>query len=1181
MRHGLPLNLFRVFFSAKRSMSQSTRVQRFTLQVFSKDKKNRYDLSVNDSDSVKSVLETLRQDHNVSPEQSLVLQFRELKPERTLKSYLIGTEARGCILSLSIFKQRDHLLEIERKIQQKWSEQKAFEVDASDDPTTPKFLLTFPYPYMNGLLHVGHAFSLSKAEFMAGYQRLLGKKVLFPFAFHCTGMPIAACAVKLQREIELFGNPPVFPDPVVGAKKDQVEKKVNEDPTQKRRKKKGKVAKKKSTALYQWQIMREMGVPEELIADFANPHKWLEYFPPKGMDHLRKFGLKADFRRSFITTDSNPYYNRFVEWQFNVLKERGYVLFGKRLCVYSPTEEQPCADHDRASGEGIQPQEYTLIKLKIIHEETPYTKAHGDVLADLSHKNIYLVAGTLRPETMYGQTNCFINPNGDYSAVAVNDSDVFICTKQSARNMSYQDLSRERGKVAELKTLKGWDILGRKLKAPNSVYDHIFTLPMLTINMSKATGVVTSVPSDAPDDYIALNDLKADEAMRKKYYITPEMVDYEVVPIIYIDEEFGNKAAVVACEKYGVKNQYDEKNLKLAKDEVYTKGFYSGKMDIGSFKGTPVKDAKNLIRDQLIADNLACTYWEPKDPVVSRSGDQCVVADVDQWYLKYGTSPWKDQVMDHALNSMEMYNSVTKKKFVEAINWLKQWACSRQFGLGTRLPFAREWVIESLSDSTIYMAYYTIAHILQQGVLDGSGTPSGIDPNDLTDEFFNAIFFGSEIPQNCKIPKETIDTMRREFNFWYPMDLRVSGKDLIGNHLTMSLYNHAAIWPNDSSKWPRSMFTNGHAVINSEKMSKSTGNFMTLIESIEQFSADATRLALADAGDGMEDANFSAETCNAAVLRLTKEKLWIEANYNSSDVGRSGPIEKFVDKVFENDINRAIHQSNEAFAKMQFRVALNQGFYSLSTARNHYVTGCADMGPHKDLLVRFSEVLLLILSPFCPHWCEHMWEQIGKEGLIVNALWPKSDPEDRILTRKAMYIQENSHRLRVAKRRCQNPKKKKGKKQKQPMKVPNAVYLYVSEEYPDLQKEVLSILTEVFGSSAADLSVEEMKEKESEAVRIYKSRPHLQSKKTLTDVMMFSSYILNEFKTQGSDAFALRMPFDERILIRENLDLITWELALDDVQIFSTADKDVPGPPDKLEKAFPGKFEIFFYHKEE
>jgi leucyl-tRNA synthetase len=46
--------------------------------------------------------------------------------------------------------------------------------------------------------------------------------------------------------------------------------------------------------------------------------------------------------------------------------------------------------------------------------------------------------------------------------------------------------------------------------------------------------------------------------------------------------------------------------------------------------------------------------------------------------------------------------------------------------------------------------------------------------------------------------------MRREFSYWYPMDLRVSGKDLIFNHLTMSLFNHVAIWPERrESTWPR------------------------------------------------------------------------------------------------------------------------------------------------------------------------------------------------------------------------------------------------------------------------------------------------------------------------------------------------------------------------------------------
>jgi cysteinyl-tRNA synthetase len=64
------------------------------------------------------------------------------------------------------------------------------------------------------------------------------------------------------------------------------------------------------------------------------------------------------------------------------------------------------------------------------------------------------------------------------------------------------------------------------------------------------------------------------------------------------------------------------------------------------------------------------------------------------------------------------------------------------------------------------------------------------------------------------------------------MDLRVSAKDLIKNHLTMALYNHAAIWEDSGNDMmPKSYFTNGMVVVDGQKMSKSTGNFLMLEES--------------------------------------------------------------------------------------------------------------------------------------------------------------------------------------------------------------------------------------------------------------------------------------------------------------------------------------------------------------
>ena len=113
------------------------------------------------------------------------------------------------------------------------------------------------------------------------------------------------------------------------------------------------------------------------------------------------------------------------------------------------------------------------------------------------------------------------------------------------------------------------------------------------------------------------------------------------------------------------------------------------------------------------------------------------------------------------------------------------------------------------------------------------------------------------------------------------MDMRVSAKDLIRNHLTMSLYNHAGIW-DDPKMMPRSMFCNGYVLMNKKKMSKSLGNFLTINDAIEKFGVDATRITLADAGDSLDDANFESEMANGAILKLFTLEKWINDNITKS-----------------------------------------------------------------------------------------------------------------------------------------------------------------------------------------------------------------------------------------------------------------------------------------------------------
>ena len=79
--------------------------------------------------------------------------------------------------------RRDRLLEMQARAQKYWAENKINE--ATVVTNQKKFMLTFPYPSPNGRLHMGHAFSFTKADFTARFKRLCGYNVLFAQGFHC------------------------------------------------------------------------------------------------------------------------------------------------------------------------------------------------------------------------------------------------------------------------------------------------------------------------------------------------------------------------------------------------------------------------------------------------------------------------------------------------------------------------------------------------------------------------------------------------------------------------------------------------------------------------------------------------------------------------------------------------------------------------------------------------------------------------------------------------------------------------------------------------------------------------------------------------------------------------------------------------------------------------------------
>ena len=208
------------------------------------------------------------------------------------------------------------------------------------------------------------------------------------------------------------------------------------------------------------------------------------------------------------------------------------------------------------------------------------------------------------------------------------------------------------------------------------------------------------------------------------------------------------------------------------------------------------------------------------------------------------------------------------------------------------------------------------------------------------------------------------------------MDLRCSGKDLIRNHLTMSMYNHAAVWE-DPKMMPRSFFCNGYVLVNGQKMSKSVGNFLTLRDCIDKYGVDATRMALADAGDSLDDSNFDEMVANSAILRLFVFEKWIqdELKKNLPEVldFAQQPAYDLWDTILANELNYAIEQTTKSYTDLRYKLALKHGFFEIQTLKEDYLI--AKGGKQNPfLLLKFIETQLIMLNPICPHFAEYCWE---------------------------------------------------------------------------------------------------------------------------------------------------------------------------------------------------------------
>ena len=196
----------------------------------------------------------------------------------------------------------------EREWSARWEH--AFEADPAEKE---KYYLTVAFPYPSGAMHVGHGRTYIVPDVIARYQRMKGRQVLFPMAFHVTGTPVIGISKRI----------------------------ANGDA--------------KTIGLYR-DLYR---VSQDILDRFINPMEIVRYFSEEYQRVMQKCGLSIDWRRRFITGD--PQYSKFIEWQYKHLREEEHVVKGAHPVKYCPQCENPVGDHDLLEGEKAEIIRFTLV----------------------------------------------------------------------------------------------------------------------------------------------------------------------------------------------------------------------------------------------------------------------------------------------------------------------------------------------------------------------------------------------------------------------------------------------------------------------------------------------------------------------------------------------------------------------------------------------------------------------------------------------------------------------------------------------------------------------------------------------------------------------------------------------------------------------------------------------------
>jgi leucyl-tRNA synthetase len=794
--------------------------------------------------------------------------------------------------------------EIEEKWNSAWEGSKIFESEPNDKPS---YMVTAAFPYANMPQHIGHLRTYGTADALARYKRMRGYNVLYPMAIHATGTPVLAIAKRMEEK-----------DP------DLIEE------------------------------LKSFGVDDEAMSKMTDPLFIADYFGKELESGMHVAGYSMDWRRRFVTIE--PFFSKFIEWQFGILNEKGYLTKGKHPVGWCPNDNNAVGMHDTKHDVEPEMQKEVAIKFGIEGEDAK------------------TICVTFRPETIPGVTNIFVNDKAQYALCEIGIEKFYIA-RAAIKELGFQLA------IHVIREVSAQEMLTKICINPFNG-DKVPVLPGFFVKEDLGTGVVMSVPAHAPFDYAAI------QRLRKSGYKMPEITPKKVLDVkigrslsdVSVGEAKPSQMDIPAMAYLEVLHTSEDAiddMLEFATKLEYREESHWGKMIIAGWEGMSEPEARDKMYALLASKESAFEVYTLKNsPVYCRCGEKVVVKVVDdQWFLNYGNPEWKVAAKE-AFSKMSILPEKLRNTYMTAIDWIDLRAVARARGLGTKFPLDRNFIIESLSDSTIYPAFYTISHIIRD-----------LPVESLKPEFFDYVMKGKgkadDVAKSTGIDYAVIKRCRDSFTYWYRETSRHSGSDLVFNHLTMYIFNHVAIF--EKENWPKQIVTNALVNYEGEKMSKSLGNIVPLKDGIKKYGGDILRIIEIGGTDLFTDSEFSVESAEGA-----KERLQYLYNAVEKLDGMEGDALKRIDYWLYSKLNNKIDNATEAMDKLELRdVVVDVIYNSVMELRKYFNRG----GNNALVLKEYLSGITLMLQPIAPHVSEELWHMLGNKSFVSLERWPEANKD--------------------------------------------------------------------------------------------------------------------------------------------------------------------------------------------